>query len=200
MQQIDIAPGPADDVVAAQSTYRCVMNAMARPGSVHEIAPGPDAPDRLCAATAALALTLFDHDTPVFLDAPLRASGAVATWLRFHTGCPIVEDASQAAFALIGNADALALEDFAFGTPDYPDRSTTLLVQVQTLTDAAALKLSGPGILGAANLRVAPLPKDFVAQCETNRALFPRGVDLIFVAGGRLTALPRTTLVTAERG
>ena len=73
----------------------------------------------------AIALTLFDHDTPIWLGAPF-ATDAVASWLRFNTGCPIVADQGQSAFALVGDSAALPpLETFALGTPDYPDRSTT---------------------------------------------------------------------------
>ena len=39
-----------------------------------------------------MALTLCDHDTPVWLDPVLAASEAVAGWLRFHTGAPLVTD------------------------------------------------------------------------------------------------------------
>src|ERR1700755_389424 len=88
-------------VFPAQSTFRKVMDAMARPGTIQTIAPTAGAPEQLAQAAAAIALTLFDHDTPIWLDAAL-ASDKVTQWLRFNTGCPIVADQSQAAFALAG--------------------------------------------------------------------------------------------------
>ena len=46
------------------------MDAMARPGSVQRIAAvGRRAGTRMMRGTAAIALTLFDHDTPIWLDA-----------------------------------------------------------------------------------------------------------------------------------
>jgi alpha-D-ribose 1-methylphosphonate 5-triphosphate synthase subunit PhnH len=194
MQQA--APEIGSAVFAAQSTFRKVMDATARPGSIQTSGPVAGAPAPLAQAAAAIALALFDHDTPVWIDAPLAASETVASWLRFNTGCPIVGDSDQCAFALVSDTTALPpLETFALGTPDYPDRSTTLIVQVPTLTSGAELTLSGPGIRGTACLRVGGLPEDFIARNAANRALFPRGVDLLLVAGHDIAALPRTTIV-----
>src|SRR5215510_1385030 len=115
----DLASGFADPVFAAQSSFRAVMNAMARPGSVHAIACSPQPPAGLCGAAAAVALALFDNDTPVWLDAALRASQPVRQWLAFHAGCPLTEDPARAAFALAGRAGLVpALNGFSPGTPD----------------------------------------------------------------------------------
>jgi alpha-D-ribose 1-methylphosphonate 5-triphosphate synthase subunit PhnH len=42
----------------------------------------------------------------------------------------------------------------------------------------------------------AGLPEDFAAQRTANRAFFPRGVDIVLVAGLRIMALPRSTVVS----
>lgn len=196
MQPVQDASSIGTAVLAAQSTFRRVMDATARPGSIQTVAAVAGAPAPLSQAAAAIALTLFDHDTPVWMDAPLASSEAVAAWLRFNTGCPIVTDQAQCSFALVGDAAALPpFETFALGTPDYPDRSTTLILQVATLTGGPELSLSGPGIRGQASLCAGGLPEDFVMQHAANRALFPRGVDLLLVAGNQVAALPRTTIV-----
>lgn len=196
MQQVESISGFGDAVFAAQSAFRKVMDATGRPGSIQTVASAAAAPAPLSQATAAIALTLFDHDTPVWMDAPLAASEAVGSWLRFQAGCPIVADPAQCAFALIADAaNVRSFEHFALGTPDYPDRATTLILQVATLTGGRELTLSGPGLRGTASLRAGPLPEDFVQRHAANRALFPRGIDLLLVAGNELAALPRTTIV-----
>jgi alpha-D-ribose 1-methylphosphonate 5-triphosphate synthase subunit PhnH len=183
-------------VLAAQSTFRKVMDATARPGLVETINPVAGAPAALAPAAAAIALSLFDHDTPVWLDAPLSSSDTVASWLRFQTGCPIVTERERCAFAIAGDVAALpSFEAFALGTPDYPDRSTTLILQLPALGSGDEFNLSGPGIRGAARLSAGGLPLDFVERLAANRALFPRGVDLLLVAGANVAALPRTTIV-----
>jgi alpha-D-ribose 1-methylphosphonate 5-triphosphate synthase subunit PhnH len=86
---------------------------------------------------------------------------------------------------------------FAQGTAEYPDRSATLILQVESLKGGPKLVLKGPGIKDLANISPHPLPADFVARMRANRALFPRGVDLILVAGTSILGLPRSTRVEA---
>src|SRR6202008_1891056 len=84
----------ADKVLSAQSTFRSVMDAMARPGSVQRIVATVGAPDGVMRGTAAIALTLFDHDTPIWLDAAMSGTSDVAKWLKFHTSAPVIGDSS----------------------------------------------------------------------------------------------------------
>lgn len=188
-----------DPVLSSQSVFRSVMNALARPGSIQTISAVVDAPSRLMPATAAVALSLFDHDTPIWIDDHFNADPAVAAWLRFESDAPLTVDASRASFTLIHCGTALPdFEAFALGTPEYPDRSTTLVVQLDTLTEGPELILCGPGIKGMASLRAGALPPDFTERMQTNNALFPRGVDLLLTCGTELVALPRSTRVTVK--
>src|SRR5690606_9187527 len=96
--------GFADPVRDAQGCFRAIMNALARPGTLQRIDPGAlEPPAPLTPTAAAVALTLFDYDTPIWLDPSLARSAAVAAFLRFHTGAPIVADALEAAFALVAD-------------------------------------------------------------------------------------------------
>lgn len=191
--------GFSDPVPSSQSVFRSVMNALARPGSIQRISAVADAPSCLMPATAAVALALFDHDSSIWIDDHFNADPAVAAWLRFQTDAPLTGDASRASFALIHSGTALPdFEAFALGTAEYPDRSTTLIVEVDTLTEGPELVLRGPGIKDTSSLRVGPLPSDFFARMQANRALFPRGIDLVLVCGAELVALPRSTHVTAR--
>ena len=99
----ELPAGFADKVMSAQSTFRSVMDAMARPGSVQQIGAVAGSPANLMRGTAAIALTLFDHDTPVWLDPSMAETTGLAKWLKFHTGAPVVADASICSFALIGD-------------------------------------------------------------------------------------------------
>jgi len=76
----ELPAGFADKVLSAQSTFRSVMDAMARPGSVQRIASAAGTPVGMMRGTAAIALTLFDHDTPVWLDGRMSATADVAKW------------------------------------------------------------------------------------------------------------------------
>ena len=179
----------------SQSAFRALMDATARPGSIKTLR-GNTAPAPLMPATAAVIASLADYETPVWLDAALRDAPTAVDWIRFTTGAPLIDDPGQAAFALI--ADARSLPDFghfALGSEEYPDRAATLVVQIERFA-GEAFSLSGPGLKDAQILAAEPLPGDFAERCAANRELFPRGVDLILVAGDAITALPRSVRIS----
>lgn len=192
--------GFADPVGASQTVFRAVMDAMARPGSVHILPDVTKAPGPLSGSASALFATLADADTPVWLDPAMNRSTEVRDWIVFHTGAPVVTTASEAAFALVAAPQNLsALNGFALGSQEYPDRSTTIILQVASLTDGPMLVLEGPGIDGRAEIAPNPMPQHFAAQWKANRAAFPRGVDLILAAPGCVAAMPRSTrIITTE--
>lgn len=195
----ELPPGFVDKVLSAQSTFRSVMDAMARPGSVQRIVPMAGAPGPMMRGTAAIALTLFDHDTPLWLDTRMAASSDLVKWLKFHTGAPVVQDCSIASFALISDGTALPpLDRFALGTSEYPDRSTTVIIQVDSLASGRAFELRGPGIDGVATLQASIKPFDLFERLRVNEALFPRGIDVVLVADDAVVAIPRTTRVVSQ--
>ena len=109
-----LAPAFAEPGLELQSALRAVMRAMSRPGLVQDLRHDLSPPAPLSAGAATVALTLFDYETPVWLDAALAEAGDVSRWLRFHTGAPITSNPQQAAFALI--ADAANAPDFMICT------------------------------------------------------------------------------------
>lgn len=190
-----IEGGFVDAVFGAQSVFRAIMEGLARPGTVQPIASDATPPAPLTSELGAVALTLCDHDTPVWLDPMLAASEAVRAWLAFHCGAPITGNAGEAQFALVTDASLLPeLSSFGQGTDEYPDRSTTVVLAAGEATRAVTLK--GPGIKDQLSTSL-PLPGgDFIAQWAENRERFPRGIDLLLVRDGTLVALPRTTRIS----
>jgi alpha-D-ribose 1-methylphosphonate 5-triphosphate synthase subunit PhnH len=197
----ELPAGFADKVLSAQSTFRSVMDAMARPGTVQRVAARVGAPAGMMRGTAAIALTLFDHDTPIWLDPLMSKTSEVARWLKFHTSAPVVADSSIAHFAVIGDASALPdLGRFSFGSNEYPDRSTTLILQVESLAEGPAFELRGPGIDRAAILQARIKPVDLFERLAINATLFPRGIDVVLVNDDAIAAIPRTTRLAAHGG
>ena len=177
--------GFADRAMDAARIFRAALQAMARPGTVHEVA-GALPPAPLSPAAGALALMLADHDTPVWLAPPL-GDGPVRDWLTFHTGAPIARR-EEARFAFGRWDELLPLSDFPQGTPEYPDRSATLVVEVDGFGEAH--RLTGPGIREEAWLdRAGP------GGAAGEPARFPLGLDFFLTCGNRLAALPRTTRI-----
>lgn len=187
--------GFAEPVFNAQTVFRAIMDAMARPGTVQPLPPLAHPPAPLSATAGAVALALCDNDTPVWLDAPLQTA-SVKTWLGFHSGAPLANTPADAHFALIANPKEMAaLDGFAQGTQEYPDRSTTLILLVDDLASGPSLLLEGPGIEKTSMIAPPGMPRHFVEQWKQNNQRFPRGVDIILAAPGGLACLPRTTRI-----
>ena len=197
----ELPVGFADKVLSAQTTFRSVMDAMARPGTVRQVTANVGAPSSLMGGTAAVALTLFDHDTPIWLDRTMAATAEVAKWLKFHSGAPVIADSSVCSFALVGHGKELpAFDRFSLGSNEYPDRSTTLILQVESLNEGKVYELRGPGIDGTAVLHASIEPEDLFEQLAVNATLFPRGLDVVLVHGDAVVAIPRTTRLVAKGG
>ena len=196
----DFVPGFAQPVFDSQRVFRAVLDAMAHPGRVLEIAATVETPSLLHPASAAACLALADLDTPVWIQ-PGSAGADYATaarFLGFHCNCPLTHDPAAAAFALIHSPLRMpALSGFRLGEADYPDRSTTLLIQHEGFIEGKGVTLKGPGIRDRQALSIAGLPAGFWKQWTDNAGLFPRGVDVLFISGYRIAALPRTTRVEA---
>jgi alpha-D-ribose 1-methylphosphonate 5-triphosphate synthase subunit PhnH len=165
---------------------------------VQHVRAAAGTPAPMMRGTAAIALTLFDHDTPVWLDGTMSATSDVAKWIKFHTSAPVIADTSTCSFAVIGDAQNLPpLDRFALGSNEYPDRSTTLIVQVDSLTSGPAFELTGPGIDGAAVLQ-ATIGSNLFEWLAANSMLFPRGIDVVLVHDDAIVAIPRTTRLAAQ--
>ena len=192
-----LSGGFAKPVFEAQSVFKMIMDAMARPGTLQAVTADITPPATLGMAAGAIALTLCDHDTPVWLSSGL-AKSLLPEWLGFHTGAPVTSEKLEADFAFVEAGAAFAsLNQFDIGTQEYPDRSTTIVLEIASLEGGKELALSGPGIAGISMIAPIGLPDTFLRSWNDNRAVFPRGVDLVLTAGRQFLCLPRTTKIIA---
>jgi alpha-D-ribose 1-methylphosphonate 5-triphosphate synthase subunit PhnH len=189
--------GFADPVMQSQTVFRAIMDALANPGTVQKVITPVFVSSRLTPELASTLLTLTDHDTPIWLSDALRGDAAAVEFIGFHTGATVVSEPGRAAFAFATVASELpSFDQFNLGTQEYPDRSTTIVLAVEALTGGQTLITRGPGIKDHGHISPVGLPGDFVSQWSANRALFPRGVDLLLVAPDAVMGLPRSTRIT----
>jgi alpha-D-ribose 1-methylphosphonate 5-triphosphate synthase subunit PhnH len=187
-------------VLDAQATFRALMEAMSRPGTIRPCKAEAEPPYPLGAAQGAVALTLADHDTPVWLS-PALANPTIKGWMAFHTGAEIAVSPAHCRFAFLGLGDPIPdFLGFSAGSQDYPDRSATLVIELASLTGGPELIARGPGIKESTQIAPQGLPADFLRRWRANRGLFPRGIDLVLTSGGELMALPRSTELKALGG
>lgn len=210
MNDLPTLPGFANPVDDAQLVFRAVLAAFSRPG-LHvplSVLPPPLSVGTLSQGMLALALTLCDKDTPLWLDAAADTPEA-RHHLRFHCAAPFAAHPAEASFAFISRPENMPrLQDFHPGWANYPDRSTTLAISADlSSTQAHTLELTGPGVKGNErgvwlSVCISGLPAWFWQDWEANHAAYPLGVDVLFVDAGsvgvspvRLLGLPRSARV-----
>lgn len=194
-----IGPGFSDPVFQSQGAFRALLAALAEPGIRQHVDGGITPPEGLQAATATALLTLADYETPIWLPPALRESPAGA-WLRFHCGAALVTEPGKAAFAVIdGLSSAPALAAFDPGTDQFPDRSTTVIVQCTALEGGEAVTLTGPGIAASRVIAPAGLRSGFWTEVAANSDAYPLGIDLMLSHADAVFGLPRSTRIGEAR-
>lgn len=200
-----VGRGYADPIHGAQQTFRCLLDAMSRPGRVQELpiaaTQGIEAPPPLSTAMGAVLLSLLDADTVLQLGGSL-ATPQAAAWLRFHTGTQGEAPGLTPGFAAWRAVELprTVLDGLPLGSDEVPQDGATLLIEVEALGDAGAteLYLRGPGIESTQALRVAGVSEELWTWRRHAMAWLPRGIDIVLCCGTRIAALPRTTRIVEE--
>ncbi len=185
-----IPAGLAAPVLDAQASFKALMQALAYPGRTCTLPESAEAPTGWPLGLAVAALTLLDADTPVWLDDAARSPDAMAL-LRFHAGAPIVDAPGDAAFAILLAAEAAPYDAFRIGVDEYPDRSATLLIGLDTLAGGSRRRLTGPGIETVAEIAPPDALAGFWTAWRRNHALYPLGFDAFLFADRNVIGLPR---------
>lgn len=212
MSGLSTVPGFANPVDDSQAVFRAVLAAFSRPGIPVPLASRnlPPAVPGFSQGPLALALALCDGDTPIWLDAAANTPEA-RRHLRFHCAAPFETDPAKASFVFISRPEDMPrLSAFNPGRADFPDRSTTLVINVGPAgAGASDMELSGPGVKGNdrgawQRFRVSGLPAWFRQDWDENHAAYPLGIDVVFVGATAtdagepsvgLLGLPRTARV-----
>ncbi|CAH0530297.1 phosphonate C-P lyase system protein PhnH [Vibrio hippocampi] len=190
----------SDAVHDSQHCFRQLLKAMSEPGQKVSL-------DRcegfgtMHSATSQLLLTMADNATPIWLSPSLLTQDAVVDNLRFYCGSPLTTSCEQSAFAVISAVDIATFDwqsaVFNLGTEEYPDQSTTVVVEIEDQMMGQTVSLSGPGIERSHSLELGGAPAEFIQflQQRQERFPFPLGIDLILVSQRQVVAIPRTTKV-----
>ena len=173
-------PARSAEEADANRTFNALLGALSRPGRTRELSAPGEGP---------IVDALVDRECRVF-----SANPRLLPWIE-RSGAELVA-LRRADYAFLGTlVDADQLEELARGTDLYPDAAATAVVRV-VHGRGPRLRLSGPGIDGAIEVRVDGLPEGFWdARAEAIR--YPLGFDLFLVDGARVMGLPRSTAVEA---
>lgn len=179
--------------IESAEAFRVILNAMARPGRI-SILGQQNHPAILLDSTWALLLTLADHAGSLFLPNEYALPPVISA-LQFQTGARIAGTPANAAFVLAAATHAVGLlEACDMGSPEYPDRSATLIIQCEALL-AEGVVLSGPGIQNTQSFGASGVSAAFWHALAARRQHYPRGTDVFFTAPGQIAAIPRSTRI-----
>ncbi|WGV99091.1 phosphonate C-P lyase system protein PhnH [Vibrio sp. YMD68] len=181
----------------AQQTFRLLMDAVSRPGTKVELLSTLQFGTVSPAATQLL-LTLADNVTPLWFGEAFLNDTALMENLRFHCGSPVADSRSRADFALVRANEFNQFDGFAMGDDSYPDRSTSVIIEVDSLHTGTTLILSGPGIKCETKVQINGLSHSLIEAIQTGRGCFPHGIDIYFTCENEVIALPRTTQVVMQ--
>ncbi len=197
----------------AQRAFRSVLDAFARPGTVHVVEPAANSPARPVALGASLeaVVRLFVDQAVTFCvaDAESDATAAYLTGETHARRFPVRE----ADFVVVpARADAQTAEEAVAqacrGTLVSPEKGATVLVGCARLAsaDEAAgecggepalhvVEVRGPGVADVNRFAVDRV--DWARARDARRDEFPCGIEIVLVdPAGRVVAVPRSSRVT----
>lgn len=186
-----------DPVRETQLTFRVLLNAMARPGTVTQLpVAAEDAPVNPWLAAALL--TLVDHEVGLAM-APFSGADAVELYVRQRTAVrPTTVEQADFVVASWDTLDADVLTRLRVGTLDYPNDSATLLILTPPLGAGLGLRLAlaGPGAPAGFEVQ-APGLTPALLDARDAAAEYPCGLDLLLIdPSGQVLALPRSTSIS----
>ena len=184
--------GYQDQTHSSQNMFRTMLKAISFPGSIFTVPENLETDNVIYSSTANIIFTLFDIDTKIFIDS--EKISKIQNFITFNTNANCIEKSNHCDFAIIQNKE-FNIENFNLGTDEYPDNSSTIIIEVEDLINGEELIIEGPGIEKTKSISPTNLPKNFQSQWQNNNFIFPRGVDLILTCKDDFFCLPRTSKV-----
>jgi alpha-D-ribose 1-methylphosphonate 5-triphosphate synthase subunit PhnH len=190
-----------DPVHDTRETFRALVDAASRPGTVETTPVGP--------AAHAVVSTLVDHEVTFCGD-----DEAVLSALERESRLDEASFETADVVLVDGHTDG-RVTDAKRGTLKEPSGGATLVYAVEALTestdegdaeprddtvDPLELAVSGPGVPGRRTFGVDGLPPEEVAAIASAQSTYPRGVDVYVAADDRVAALPRSVDVELVEG
>ena len=185
------------DHTGSQATFRVLLDALARPGTVHTLPAGLVDIDVPAAVLVPLALADLEVAFSVLEPAGPDWAGA----LRAATGTRAVESERADMVLALRAPRPDEVRGLRRGTPDRPDLACRLVLACDRFGEGAVLELTGPGVDGSTSLAVAGVPVETLEALVAVNRHFPLGVDTFLVdTAGHVAGLPRSTTVRITSG
>jgi alpha-D-ribose 1-methylphosphonate 5-triphosphate synthase subunit PhnH len=186
------------DHAGSQATFRVLLDALSRPGTVHALPTGLVDVDVPAAVLVPLALADLEVALAVLEPAGPDWAGA----LRAATGARAVESERADLVLALRAPRPDEVRGLRRGTTDRPDLACRLVLACDHVGQGGTvLELTGPGVDGSASLAVDGVPVETLEALVAVNRRFPVGVDTFLVdTAGQVAGLPRSTTVRITSG
>lgn len=179
-------------VHTTQSVYRQLVNITSRPGHIEHIEEEVKNYSDFSNATLLTAMTLFDNEIS-FMTPDERMDKE----LKVLTGAASIDDMSETDFIVVKGSDLKGeyFTETAHGVLISPEKSVTLIIEVDSLTSGESYTFTGPGIKDETKVKLA-LGHEWMALRNEACKEFPLGLDIILTdKENQAMMIPRTTKV-----
>ncbi|CAD2081595.1 phosphonate C-P lyase system protein PhnH [Jeotgalicoccus coquinae] len=177
-------------VHTTQQVYRQLINASSRPGHTENISEEVKNYSDFSDAALLAAMTLFDNEISFFSkDKTMRKE------LKVLTGGIPNKDHTTADFIISKAADLKKkyFREVMKGILISPEKSATLIIDLNSIGEGTEYSLTGPGIKDETNIKLS-LDSSWMELRNEVCKEFPLGIDLVLTdKQNNLVIIPRTT-------
>ncbi len=170
----------------SRNTFKALIWAFSRPGIVYQL---PEHSSKFPDNFFAIAETVLDLESSFFTEDIEIADFCTRTTARRER----IEEAEYVFLPNMGSHDIELVEKANRGTMIYPDRSATIIMNA-VIGAGPEYTFTGPGIETMQTIRLDKIPNEFWRVRE-KAMQYPIGWDVLFVDGGKVVGIPRTTHV-----
>lgn len=179
-------------VHTTQQVYRQLVNVASRPGHIERITEEVKNYSDFSDAALLICTTLFDNEISFFsTDKTMRKE------LKVLTGGTPNKDYTSVDFIVSKEADLKEtyFTDVMHGVLISPEKSTSLIIEMDSIGEGHTYRLTGPGIKDATDLQLS-LSNEWIELRNDVCKEFPLGIDLILTdQNNNVIMIPRTTKV-----
>ncbi|ASP21573.1 alpha-D-ribose 1-methylphosphonate 5-triphosphate synthase subunit PhnH [Antarctobacter heliothermus] len=172
------APVPSEFESRCNATFDALMWALSRPGMSRDLHD---------TGQAQIVDALIDRECAIYCDTPERTQHAARSG-----AAPVSKDAAEYLF-LENPVTPDLLPRLRQGSDLHPEEGATVVLNA-TLGIGQDLRLTGPGVDGSIDIRVAGLPDGFW-RTRAQVMRYPMGFEIFLVDGARILGVPRSTVV-----
>lgn len=175
-----------------QQHYRQLIDIFSYPGKMLQSNETVNNYSTYCNATLMTAMTLLDNE--VTFHTALKSDGQEIATL---TGGEFTSEVNRSDYVIVKEKDlsAAIFEDVQIGKLASPEKSATLIVELENLEAGNIYRLSGPGIKETAMIQIS-LDHKWMDRRNEKCKEYPLGIDLILIDDeNNMMSIPRTTKV-----